>query len=114
VVAGALPPAGNSSVLGYQLTWTASPSTDVRYYAIYERDDQAPVLNDNKGYNDQQFLIATIPAGGTTFLDYLPNWWRIYNQSSGPFYGIVAVDREGNRSSPACMRADQGVAVSCN
>jgi len=96
------------------LAWTASPSSDVRYYAIYERDRAAPVLNDNNPYNDQQYLIATVPGATTTFLDFLPNWWRLYNQNSGPFYGIVAVDRIGNRSAPLCLRADQGVAVACN
>jgi hypothetical protein len=114
VVSGPAPPSSNDSIVGYKLAWTASPSSDVRYYAIYERDSAAPVLNDNNPYNDQQYLIATVPGATTTFLDFLPNWWRLYNQNSGPFYGIVAVDRIGNRSAPLCLRADQGNTVACN
>ena len=114
VSAGVMPPSSNVSVLGYNLSWTPSTSSDVRYYAIYESDSEAPSLNDNNPYNDQQYLIATVPAQVSSFLDYLPNWWRIYNQSGGPFYGIMAVDREGNRSSPLCFRADTQTAVACS
>jgi hypothetical protein len=113
VVSGALPPASDTSVLGYKLTWTASSSNDVRYYAIYEDDSAAPRLDGVNAYTAQQYLIATVPANSTAFVDYLPNWRRIYNQNSGPFYGIVAVDREGNRSAAVCIRADDAGSVAC-
>jgi len=114
VGSGVLPSASNRSVLGYKLNWTASYSKDVRYYAIYEDDSAAPKLDGVNAYTAQQYLIATVPANSTNYVDYLPNWTRIYNQNSVPFYGIVAVDREGNRSSAVCIRADDGGNVPCN
>jgi hypothetical protein len=114
LTAGAAPPAANQTLQGYRLKWTAPADNDVRYFAIYSRDDQAPPLTNTDPYTAQQYLIATLPAGYNTFFDYLPNWTRMYNASDDPYYGIVAVDREGNRSAPACLRADTGTSVPCN
>ena len=35
-------PAANHTLQGYSLKWTAPPDNDVRYFALYSRDDQAP------------------------------------------------------------------------
>jgi hypothetical protein len=115
--AGALP-GSNTTVRGYNLTWTKSSddgagANDVRYYQIYSRDTAAPILSQGK-YAAQQWLIATQPAGTTSYLDYTPNWKRIYASSGGPFYGIVAVDRLGNRSTAVCYNAATSATVSCN
>jgi hypothetical protein len=114
LAAGPAPPNGNQTIVGYSLKWTASPDDDVRYYALYSRDDQAPPLTGVDAYQAQQYLIATLPASYTSYLDYLPNWTRIYNGGGGPYYGIVAADREGNRSAPVCLRADTGASVPCH
>jgi len=114
LAAGPAPPTVNQTLQGYSLKWTASPDNDVRYYALFSRDGQAPPPTGLDAYQAQQYLIATVPASYTGYLDYLPNWTRIYNGSGGPFYGIVAVDRGGNRSAAVCLRADTGGRVSCN
>jgi len=114
LAAGPAPPRANQTVIGYSLKWTAPPDNDVRYYALYSRDDQAPPLTGVDAYPAQQYLIATVPASYTSYLDYLPNWTRIYNGKGGPYYGIVAVDRAGNRSAPMCLRADTGASLPCN
>jgi hypothetical protein len=112
--AGTATPTANQTLQGYRLKWTAPPDNDVRYYALYSRDDQAPPLAGADAYQAQQYLIATVPASYTSYLDYLPNWTRIYNESGGPYYGIVAVGRVGNRSAPMCLRADTGGSVPCH
>jgi hypothetical protein len=112
--AGSAAPAANQTVQGYNLKWTAPPDDDVRYFALYSRDDQAPSLAGVDAYQAQQYLIATVPAGTTSYFDYTINWTRVYSGEAGPYYGIVAVDREGNRSAPVCLRADTGGTVACN
>jgi hypothetical protein len=112
--AGTAAPTANQTLQGYSLKWTSPSESDVRYYALYSRDDQAPPLAGVDAFQAQQYLIATVPAWSTSYLDYLPNWTRVYNGSAGPYYGIVAVDRLGNRSAPVCLRADTGGSVPCN
>lgn len=118
IAAGAALPGSNASVVGYNLTWTKSTddgggANDVRYYLIFSRDTAAPILSGNQ-YSAQQWLIATVPAGTTSFLDYTPNWYRIYNSSGGPFYGIETVDREGNISAGSCYNAATSSSTACN
>jgi len=109
---GPIAPTYNTTVLGYRLNWTEPPDTDIRYYAIYYDDTAAPSLSLGRAAQPQ--LIATVPKGTTSYLDYTPNWYRIYSHSGGPYYGIVAVDREGNRSAPVCLRGATGIGVTCN
>lgn len=111
-------PSSNTTAEGYTLSWTKSTddgggANDVRYYAIYSRDTAAPIMSQGT-YNAQQWLIATQPAGTTSYLDYTANWYRIYNSSGGPFYAIVTVDRFGNRSGATCYNAATSSTVSCN
>jgi hypothetical protein len=112
--AGAAAPSPAQPLVGYRLNWTAPADNDVRYFALYCRDDQAPPLLHTDPYKAQQYLIATVPASYTSYLDFLPSWTRIYSGKEGPYYGVVAVDRVGNRSAPVCLRADTGASVSCN
>jgi hypothetical protein len=112
--AGAAPPTANQTLQGYSLKWTSPSESDVRYYALYSRDDAVPRLAGVDAYQAQQYLIATLPAGCTSYFDYTINWTRADSGAGGPYYGIVAVDREGNRSAPACLRADTGASVPCN
>jgi hypothetical protein len=111
---GTVAPAASQTLQAYSLKWTAPPDNDVRYFALYSRDDQAPPLAGVDAYQAQRYLIATVPASYTSYLDYLPNLTRVYNGSGGPYYGVVAVDRVGNRSEPVCLRADTGGRVSCH
>jgi len=113
VTSGTAAPNSNSTTMGYKLAWTEPGDVDVRYYAVYYADASAPTLSQGASAAQPQ-LIGTVPKGTTSFIDYMPNWYRIYNSSGGPYYGIVAVDREGNRSFGLCYNAGAGSSVSCN
>jgi len=71
----------------YFLEWEASPSADLRYYDIYYSPDSRPP-------SGQEYLIATLPRGETSFFD----WGARKNKKA--HYAIIAVDKQDNLSEP--------------
>lgn len=112
-LASSLSPSSGTVRRGFTLAWTAPADVDVRYYAIYYRDGSAPPVN-NIGHNDalrlaaQPYLIATVAAGTTSWLDYAAN-----AATSNPHYAVVAVDSQGNYSTGVCVQANNS-ADTCN
>jgi hypothetical protein len=72
----------------WKLTWAASPSANIRYYNIYYSTAGAPQPT-------QTYQVASVPAGQTSF-----TYWLADPMAPSSF-GIVAVDRQGNRSAMA-------------
>jgi hypothetical protein len=74
----------------WKLTWTASTSSDVRYYNVFYGDGSAPPPT-------QPFLVDSPPVYETSYI-----YWQV-DPNSTPFFGIQAVDRQGNQSSMVCV-----------
>jgi hypothetical protein len=74
-----------------RLAWTAPGDPDLRGFNLYASIEGPPDV-------DQSRLIATLPAGHPTFLD-----WS-FGTAAQVSYAVTAVDWQGNESGPA--RAD--------
>jgi hypothetical protein len=74
----------------WKLTWTASASSDVRYYNVFYGDGSEPPPT-------QPFLVDSPPVYETSYI-----YWQA-DPNSTPFFGIQAVDRQGNQSSMVCV-----------
>ena len=108
IAAGAAPGTDNT-VQGYTLAWTKPADTDLRHTLIYYRDDAPPIVS---GDEAQKYLIATVPPSTTSFLDYLINQFDA--GSARPYYGLVTVDRLGNKSAGVCRRTNPDASATCN
>ncbi len=64
-----------------RLDWTEPQDTKIRFYNIYYSLNSIPPAQ-------QQYRIASIPVGTSTYLDWVAE--------SGAFYRITSVDRYGN------------------
>lgn len=76
----------------YRLKWTASSSSDVRYYNVYFSAKEKPAI-------EQKRLIASPLPSTTSYLD-----WTAPTEG-GASYAITAVDRQGNESAPVFAEA---------
>lgn len=90
------PPTGLSAKLDASgtfltLSWTASTSSDVRYYKIYYGDGSKPAA-------DQAHLIATPPGSASSWII-----WQV-DANVPPVFGVSAVDRQDNESTMACLQ----------
>jgi len=74
----------------WKLTWTASASSDARYYNIFYNTGSAPPPT-------QPFAVDSPPVYETSYI-----YWQA-DPSSTPLFGIQAVDRQGNQSSMVCV-----------
>jgi len=78
-----------------KLTWTPSPSSDVRYYNIYYSAERAP--------ESQQANRLISPSRlDTMYVD-----WGLDPGRPEHFYAITAVDRQGNESKPVRVELSQ-------
>jgi len=77
----------------FQLTWQAPSDKDVRYYNIYYSVAGPPA-------SVQERLIASPGRTSTRLID-----WQASPVFS-PFYGVTAVDRQGNESLPRYFPSD--------
>jgi len=80
----------------WKLTWTKSPSADVRYYNIYY--DGGNVVPNLSSFAEAQHYLIDSPAATETSYIY----WEA-NPNDVPVFGIVAVDRQDNFSALACV-----------
>ncbi|HMD84812.1 MAG TPA: choice-of-anchor D domain-containing protein [Terriglobia bacterium] len=74
----------------WKLTWTASASSDTRYYNIFYNTGSAPPPT-------QPFAVDSPPVYETSYI-----YWQA-DPDSTPLFGIQAVDRQGNQSSMVCL-----------
>jgi hypothetical protein len=74
----------------WKLTWTASASSDTRYYNIFYNTGSTPPPT-------QPFLVDSPPVYETSYI-----YWQA-DPSSTPQFGIQAVDRQGNQSAMVCV-----------
>ena len=81
---------GAGTVPYLRLNWTASTSSDARYYRIYYGDGAAPLLT-------QSYLIATPPAGTAQWV-----LWQL--DANNPVQlSMTTVDRQDNESAAATL-----------
>jgi hypothetical protein len=74
----------------WKLTWAASASLNTRYYNVFYNGGSTPAPT-------QPFAVDSPPVSETSYI-----YWQA-DPSSTPFFGIQAVDRQGNQSSMVCM-----------
>ncbi|MEA1925001.1 MAG: hypothetical protein U9M95_03940 [Candidatus Altiarchaeota archaeon] len=67
----------------YQLSWTEPGDSKIRFYNAYYSNQSNPPA-------DQRHRFASLPAGSSTYLDW------VADPNSPGYYGITAVDRQGN------------------
>jgi hypothetical protein len=81
--------------VGYKLSWLPSLERKVRYYNLYCSSTGRPEPV-------QAHRFASPPRGTTEYLDWAA-------PPAGPvFYGLTAVDRQGNESAPVYFQARAG------
>lgn len=80
----------------WKISWTASTSPDVRYYNIYY-DGGAIVPSLTSPLQAQQYLIASPAAANTSYIYFQGN------PNDVPVFGVIAVDRQDNFSTLACV-----------
>lgn len=79
----------------WKLTWTPSPSPDVRYYDIFYSGGGLPLVTTQ--LQAQHYLVDSPAASETSYI-----YWEA-NPNDVPVFGIVAVDRQDNFSALACV-----------
>jgi hypothetical protein len=104
---GAAPPATNTTVGGYQITWTDVVGAGDRYDQIYYREGAA--VNVSSELTAQQYLIATPPVGTQSFYDAFSNQAVA---ASNIHYAVVTKRMDGTRSQGVCMTG-AGVPETC-
>jgi fibronectin type 3 domain-containing protein len=77
----------------YRLTWKASTAADLRYYNVYASTQGKPAI-------EQKRLLVSPPAGETAYLDWTAP------ASGAVHYALVAVDRQGNASTPVLVSVE--------
>lgn len=76
----------------WQVSWTPSSSTNVRYYNVYVSFGAAPQTT-------AAYRVDSPPLGQTSYI-----YWQ-GDPNVKPVFGITAVDRQDNESSMACVAA---------
>jgi len=80
----------------WKISWTASASPNVRYYDLfYGGGNMVPAIAST--VDAQHYLIASPSAANTSYI-----YWEA-NPNDVPVFGIVAVDRQDNFSTLACV-----------
>jgi hypothetical protein len=90
-------PSGSLGV-EWKLTWTASPSTSLRYYNIYYSGGGIPNIQAGDWVTLQHYLIDSPAATETSYI-----YWQA-NPSDVPAFGILAVDRQDQASTPVYLQ----------
>lgn len=76
----------------WQVTWTPSTSSNVRYYNVYVSFGSAPQAA-------AQYLVDSAPLGQTSYI-----YWQ-GDPNVQPVFGVTAMDRQDNESPMACKAA---------
>ena len=74
----------------WRITWTASTSSDLRYYNVYYSNAGTPTKT-------PYFQVGSPPKAETSYI-----YWQA-DPNSSAYMGITAVDRQGNESAMVCL-----------